>query len=167
MDTQFEAVWQKLTPALIEAIIAFWTAENALPADQDARERAQQAVSLVRGSDGQILAVSTANIRLIARIGQPLYYFRMFTAPSWRGQQHGYALVEHTRDTLTAYQKTRPAGEAIGLVAEIENNYYRDRYPQASWPLGFNFIGYSRRRLPMYAYYFPGAALLPPVRLNQ
>jgi hypothetical protein len=164
MDYRYEAVWNKHTPSQIEEIIAFWSTEHALPVAEDAQERAKQAVVLARDGDDRIIGISTAQARIVPRIGQPMYYYRMYSAPAHRGQRTGFTLVEKTQRILQDFTQAERSPAAIGIVLEIENAEYRERYPQAAWPMGFNFIGYSPRSLPIYAYYFPEAKLLPPSR---
>lgn len=159
---RFESIWKACSPALIEEIVAFWKAEDVLPAGEDAEQRAQQAAVLARDENNRIVGISTAVARIVPRIGQPMYYYRMYSTAEHRGQGTGYALLENTQAALQSHAKSEDHATAIGIILEIENAKYEQRYRQAAWPMGFNFIGYSPRRLPLYAYYFPGALLLPP-----
>lgn len=164
MDYNFETVWNKHTPALTEEIIAFWTAENALPTDENAQERAKQAVVLARDGDNRIIGISTAQIRTIHRIGQPMYYFRMYFDAAHRGMHSIKPMMKEALQALSEHNCGLPAPEALGIVIEVENSHLRKRHATAGWPLDFNFIGYSPRKLPIYAHYFKGAKLLPPAR---
>lgn len=162
VDYRLESVWNDHTPDLIDEIIAFWTTENALPPDENAQDRAKQAVVLARDGDGRIVGTSTAHLRIVPRLALPMFYYRMYSSPDHRGQRAGYAMLEKTQAVLEAYTRTHANQRALGIVLEVENKTYSGRYPQAAWPMNFNFIGYSPRKLPIYAYYFAGAELLPP-----
>jgi hypothetical protein len=163
MTYRFETVWTACTPALSEEIIAFWTGENALPAGENALDRSKQTVIVTRDGDGRIVGTATAYLRTVPRLGQPMYYYRMYCNANHRGQRTGFEMLQLSQSVLCDYSKSKDASNAIGIILEVENTMYTGRYPQAAWPLGFNFIGYSPRRLPLYAYYFPEAKLLPPI----
>lgn len=162
MDYNYETVWNDHTPDLIKEIIAFWTAENALPADEIPLNRAKQSVVVTRDSDGRIVGTSTVQARIVPRLAQTMYYYRMYSNAEHRGQRTGYAMLEKTQAVLEAFTKAQAVPSALGIILEVENKTYSGRYPQAAWPMNFNFIGYSPRNLPLYAYYFAEAKLLPP-----
>ena len=164
MEYNSETVWNDHTPDLIKEIIAFWTTENALPPDEIPLNRAKETVIVTRDSDGRIVGTSTVQARIVPRLAQPMYYYRMYSNAEHRGQRTGYAMLEKTQTVLGEFTKAQATPAALGIILEVENKTYSGRYPQAVWPMNFNFIGYSPRSLPLYAYYFPDAKLLPPAR---
>lgn len=164
MDYKYETVWNDHSPELIHEIIAFWTTENALPPDEIPSKRAKEAVIVTRDGDGRIVGTSTVQARTVPRLAQPMYYYRMYSNAEHRGQRTGYAMLEKTQAVLAAFTKAQTVPAALGIILEVENKTYSGRYPQAAWPMNFNFIGYSPRSLPLYAFYFPDAKLLPPAR---
>lgn len=161
MDYNFETVWNVCSPALIEEVIAFWTAENALPAEDDPAVRAGQTVVVARNRDGGIAGTCTAYLRVVPRLGQPMYYYRMFFSSGHRRKYSIIPMMKEAQKALSAYNSGLPKPESLGVVLEVENANLRS-HTTPTWPVGFNFIGYSPRRLPLYAYYFPDARLLPP-----
>ena len=163
MTYRFDTVWNACTPALSEEIIAFWTSENALPAEDDPAERTGQTVVVARDRDGRIAGTCTAYLRVVPRLGQPMYYFRMFFSGSHRRKYSIIPMMKEAQKALSAYNSGLPVPESLGVVMEVENANLR-RHTAPSWPLGFNFIGYSPRSLPLYAYYFPDAKLFPPAK---
>lgn len=163
MTYQFDTVWNACSTALIKEVVAFWKAEEALPKDVDGHGRAKQTIVLARDGDGGIAGISTAYLRVVPRLGQPMYYLRMYFSSEHRGMHTIMPMMKHALKALTEYNSRLAAPEALGVVMEVENTHLRERHPKATWPLGFNFIGYSPLSLPMYAHYFPHAKLLPPV----
>ncbi len=161
MDYNFETVWNVCSPALIEEVIAFWTAENALPTEDDPAVRAGQTVVVARDRDGGIAGTCTAYLRVVPRLGQPMYYYRMFFSSGHRRKYSIIPMMKEAQKALSAYNSGLPKPESLGVVLEVENANLRS-HTTPTWPVGFNFIGYSPRRLPLYAYYFPDARLLPP-----
>jgi hypothetical protein len=166
VDYKFESVWNAHTPELIEEIIAFWTMEKALPPDEIPSKRAKEAVVVTRDRDGRIVGTATAHARIVPRLAQPMYYYRMYSSAEHRGQHTGYAMLEKTQAVLEEFTKAQATPAALGIVLEVENKTFSARYPQATWPMNFNFIGYSPRSLPMYAYYFPNATLIPQANVR-
>jgi hypothetical protein len=163
VNYRFDTVWNACSAALIEEIVAFWKAEAALPEGEDGYERASQTIVLARDVDGRIAGTCTAYLRAVPRLGQPMYYLRMFFSS---GHQRRYSIIpmmKEAQKALSAYNSGLPAPESLGVVMEVENANLK-RHASPTWPLGFNFIGYSPRSLPIYAYYFPEAKLLPPSR---
>jgi hypothetical protein len=163
VDYNFETVWNVCSPALIEEVIAFWTAENALPTEDDPAVRAGQTVVVARDRDGGIAGTCTAYLRVVPRLGQPMYYYRMFFSSGHRRKYSIIPMMKEAQKALSAYNSGLPKLESLGVVLEVENANLRS-HTTPTWPLGFNFIGYSPRSLPLYAYYFPDAKLLPPAR---
>jgi hypothetical protein len=164
VDYNFETVWNGHTPELIKEIISFWTMENALPPDEIPLKRAKETAIVTRDGDGRIVGTSTAYARIVPRLAQSMYYYRMYSNAEHRGQRTGYAMLEKTQAVLEEFTKAQATPAALGIILEVENKTYSGRYPQAAWPMNFNFIGYSPRSLPLYAYYFPDAKLLPPAK---
>jgi hypothetical protein len=160
---RFDTVWNACTPALSEEIIAFWRSENALPAEDDPALRTGQTVVVARDMDGRIAGTCTAYLRVVPRLGQPMYYFRMFFSGGHRRRYSIIPMMKEAQKALSAHNSGLPVPESLGVVMEVENPNLR-RHTNPTWPVGFNFIGYSPRGLPLYAYYFPGAKLLPPAR---
>ncbi len=164
MTYRFETVWNACTPALVDEIVGFWTQENALPENGNANERAKQTIVLARDGDGRIAGICTAYLRTVPRLGQPMYYFRMYFSTAHRRSYSIIPLMKEAQKALSEYNRSLPVPESLGVVMEVENADLRS-HATASWPLGFNFIGYSPKRLPLYAHYFADAVLLPPAKV--
>lgn len=163
MSFTYDAIWKKVTPELARELIEFWTEEKALPKAGNPELRAQQAVVAMRDEQGKIAAVSTAMVRVIPRLRQPLYYYRTFCAEKHRGGNTSIPMMKASQQALLDYNLGLEKPESIGVLIEIENKMIAEHYNEAFWPqTGFSFIGYSPRGLILRAYYFPGFVLMKP-----
>jgi hypothetical protein len=121
-------------------------------------------VFLARAGGGALAGVSPAVPRVVPRLRQPMYYYGNFIAPPWRGQRLAAPFLMRSRTTLQVYNGARERPECIGMLIELENHALARHRNDAHWSeVGFTFIGYSVRGLPMRVSYFDGARLLPPV----
>lgn len=168
MEFTYQPVWKKITPELTQEIIAFWTAEDALPKQEKPEARAQQAVVVMRDPEGNMAAVCTATVRITPRLRQPLYYYRTFCAKAYRGHHTVQPMVNHAKQTLLAYNQNLQPPEAIGVMLELESGQLVSQYVQAHHEgTDFTFVGYSQRELPLFVYYFAGFNLQPPAPVRQ
>ena len=162
---RFENTWQKVNQQLAAEILAFWTAESALPPDEDPDVRARQVVVLMRDADGAIAAVSTAVIKRIPRLQQPLYYYLTYYAEKHRGRRTMLDMLEHCRQALNEYNSGPAVPEPIGILLELESPMLAGRYDEAqNTETGFSFIGQSPRGFNLFVRYFPGFKLQAPQR---
>lgn len=156
----FQNVWQKINGQLSAEIMAFWKAESALPADEDAGKRAKQVVVVMRDAVGAIAAISTVAIKRIPRLQQPLYYYRTFCAEQHRGRHTMLDMLSHCQDALKEYNTGLDTPEAIGMLIELESKMLSGRYDEAqNTETGFSFIGQSPRGNNLFVRYFPGFKL--------
>lgn len=165
---QIQPVWKQMTPELKDELVAFWKANDAVRDPTRAARRAEQAICLARDASGAISAVGTAEIRVLPRLLQPMYYFRLFLAKSVRGQEQMMPLFNACRETLQAYNAALPTPESIGVLVELESQFLARFYKRAYVAeADSTFIGYSPRGLQLRVSYFKDAVLLPPVRPQQ
>lgn len=158
------AVWRQVTPALQAELASFWLEHGALTDRAAAEQRALQAVAVARGDDGRIWGVSTALVRMLPRLGQPVYYYRQFFAESHRGKGAARRFTLESRDILARHNASLASPESIGVLLEFENRALATFFPHAIED-GFAFIGYSPRGCPLRLSYFEGVRLFAaPVR---
>lgn len=154
--------WQGLTDADAQAIRDFWRREQAQVDGENARRRLAQVVMRVLTTDGELAAVSTAVPMFIARLQQPLYYYRCFIGAAWRRHQLLRPLLCESFNILEAWARER-AFPCIGVLLELENAAFahalRKPYWRARPDMVFNFIGHSDRGLDLRVCYFRGARL--------
>lgn len=164
MKTEFIPVWKRVTPELAQELVVFWQANKAIAQADDAAKRAMQAVCIVRDEAGTLCGVVTAVIKVLPRLRQPMYYYRMFFARALRGQQQFLPAFVEAKRILQDYNAGLAVAESLGLLLELENDKLGKAYPHAFEPeFGAVFIGYSPRGLQLRVSYFDGATLLPPV----
>lgn len=163
MTFEIVPVWQRVTLAVEQELVAFWRGHDAIPDEALAQRRAGQAVCIVRGADDALQGVATAVVRVLPRLRQPMYYYRMFFSPALRGQQQFLPVFRCAKRILQDHNAALDRPESLGLLMELENDKLGKAYPHAHEP-GFDatFIGYSPRGLQLRVSYFPGAELLPP-----
>ncbi len=159
-------VWKQVTPELAAELVEFWIQQRAIGDPARARARAGEAVCVARDADGAICAVATAVIRVLPRLLQPMYYYRLFLAKSVRGRALMPVFYNRCREVLQAYNAALPTPESLGIFIEIENRYLNSYFNRACVVEAGSdsiFIGYSPRGLQLRVTYFEGARLLPPV----
>ncbi|MGY3265646.1 hypothetical protein [Lysobacter sp. HA35] len=160
MSIDIIPVWKQVTPELQSELADFWLGHRALPDRAAAEKRATQAVSIARDDSGAIWGVSTAAIRVLPRLRQPVYNYRQFFAESRRGQRAAREFALASRSILATYNASLSAPESLGVLLDFENRDVGARYSKAIED-GFVFIGYSPRGFAQRISYFDGATLSP------
>jgi len=155
-----------VSPALADELVDFWQRCGAMVDRGVALQRAPQAVAIARDDAGRIWGVGTAEVRVLPRLRQPMYYYRQFFADAHRGQGAAAPFTFAAQAILAAHHASLPAPEALGMLLEFENPLLDRRY-RAACEGGFVFIGYSPRGHQLRAAYFDGACLLEPASLPQ
>lgn len=160
-------VWKQITPQLGEELMAFWRNNKAIVDDTAAAARATQAVCIVRDEAGTLCGVSTAVVKVLPRLRQPMYYYRQFFAKSLRGKSQFIPVYLQTKQVLQEYNTSLGKAESLGLLLETENAKLSAAYPHAHEPtFDATFIGYSPRGTHMYVSYFAGAVLQSPTPIR-
>lgn len=156
-------VWKQITPEIKVEVLEFWKHNHAIGDPERAQQRADEVVCLARGDDGELCAISTAVIRVLPRLMQPMYYYRLFLARSARGQGQVIPFYNKAREVLQAHNASLPEPESLGVLLELESRYLGAYYKDAHVAeADSTFIGYSPRGLQLRVSYFEGARLLPP-----
>lgn len=156
-------VWRQVTEDLKVELIEFWKRNRAIGDPIEARHRADQAVCIARDKDGEICAVSTAELRVLPRMQQPLYYFRLFFSKSVRGQQQVFPFYNIGRQVLQDYNNSLAEPESLGVLLELESPHLIVQGQRVYVKeVDSVFIGYSPRGLQLRVSYFDDATLLKP-----
>lgn len=164
MSVEFVSVWKQVTPELQAELVAFWSAHKAIADAGVATARARQAVCIARDGEGRIVGVGTAFVRVLQRLRQPMYYYRQFFAPEYRGQGQAMPFFNRARQILQAHNAALPVAESLGVLLEVESALLATRYDLAHVAAADStFIGYSPRGLQLRVSYFEGARLLAPL----
>lgn len=160
--------WKQVTPELQHELVELWTRNGAIADPTVAAARARQAVCVARDESGALCGVSTAIVRVLPRLRQPMYYYRQFFTEGLRGQKQAIPFLNRSRDVLQDYNASLPAPESLGILLELENAFFAKYYDRA-WVEEAEsvFLGYSPRGLQLRASYFQGARLLKPVPMRR
>jgi hypothetical protein len=157
-------VWRSATPGLIAELVDLWGRAGAIADPAKAALRAREAVCIARDADGVLCGVGTAVLRVLPRLRQPMYCYRQFFSPPFRGRKQTMPFFNHARKVLQAYNAALAEPESLGVLVELENPLLATHYDRACVPeAGSVFIGYSPRGLQLRVSYFDGARLLAPV----
>lgn len=162
-EVPFETVpvWKKVTAELSAELIDLWGRAQAIPYPDRAAQRARQAVCIARDQSGAVCGVGTAVIRVLPRLRQPLYYYRQFFAPEFRGQKQAIPFFNEARTLLEEYNDSLSAPESLGVLLELENQQLVARFQRAyDSAADSTFIGYSPRGVQLRVSYFKNARLL-------
>ena len=165
-DTSFDIVpvWKNVDADLSAELIELWRRSGAIMDPAKAAVRAAQAVCIARDAHGAVCGVGTAVIRVLPRLRQPMYFYRQFFAPEFRGRRQTVSFFVHARQVLEAGNAALAAPESLGVLVELENPQLAARYTLAHESRGgTTFIGYSPQGLQLRVFYFENAQLLPPV----
>lgn len=156
---QYLVDWQALDGDAAESIRAFWLREHANVEGAEAERRVQQTIVRVLNTDGELVAVSTAEPKTIPRLWQPMYYYRCFVGEAWRDRKLARPLLRHSFDALETWAREHHF-PCIGMLLELENTGFARTLQRARWAdVDFSFIGRSRRGLDLRVRYFRGAKL--------
>ena len=161
-------VWKHVTPELSAELIDLWGQSKAIADPNNAAIRARQAVCIARDASGAICGVGTAVVRVLPRLRQPMYYYRQFFAPAFRGRAQAIPFLNHAKQILQAHNTALPSPESLGVLLELENGMLAAHYNHAYVAAGnLTFIGYSPRGLQLRVSYFDDARLLAPTLLRR
>lgn len=156
---EFIDAWQCTTAGDAEEVIAFWSREHANVSGERAAQRVKELVVRVMADNGELVAISTAEPRIIPRLGQPMYYYRCFVGAAWRDGSLVRPLLRRSFDVLDRWAREHEF-PCIGVLLELENPGFTQTLQQAYWTGSqFSFIGRSRRGLDLRIRYFRGAQL--------
>lgn len=167
MSIEIVPVWKQVDAGLNAELFAFWKDNGAIGNEDEATRRGQQAVCIARDGDGKLCGVATAVVKVLPRLRQPMYYYRMFFAKSLRGHQQFVPFYRRCKQVLQEYNAGLPQPESLGILIELENRKIGMAY-QHAYDKTFDaaFIGYSVRGLKLYVSYFEDAKLRAPVPVN-
>lgn len=167
-DASFEIVpvWKNVTYELSVELINLWERSGAIVDPDEAALRAGQAVCIARDANGTICGVGTAVIRVLPRLRQPMYFYRQFFAPEFRGHRQTVPFFIRAKQVLEDHNKALAVPESLGVLMELENSQLATRYTFAT-EAGTVFIGYSPRGMQLRVSYFNNAKLLPPAAVTR
>jgi peroxiredoxin len=117
-DYLLQNVYLRTTQAQRSEIIRLWHEEGAISDPAEAKQRAEEAVFLVRTASGELAGLSTVGL-VRARDGRTFYAYQMFLRKQDRVSYLMLAVVLATRDFLRTFR--HPTTEPAGILHVNEN----------------------------------------------
>ncbi|MEZ5484045.1 MAG: hypothetical protein R3F01_02615 [Lysobacteraceae bacterium] len=170
--------WKQVDAARSAELQAMWQQAGAGIPPAEAAGRSLEAVCAARDPDGRLIAISTAQPRLIPFLNEYMFYFRVFVVPALRRGRLGPQLAFASRQLLNdEHQRSDDPEYPIGLFLEIESPALsrdgdravwsrpamKDRPEHTAWPHGaLVYAGRSPRGLDRRLWYFDEARLRRP-----
>lgn len=145
-----------------EDVVAMWTGEGALPAEE-ARRRVGEILVVATDRQRQPVGVSTTQLRRHQQLRAELWHSRVFVASAHRQSHLAVALAMAGRDHLVERFREGTDRRGIGVIFNVESELLKRSLPQADWPrTHFLFIAENARGDHVRVYYFPGALAPEP-----
>ena len=158
-ELTYRTAWRRRDPQIERDAEQFWLANNALPANISAEERLAELCAATYSGD-QMVAVSTASIRMISFLRSKLAMFRVLVAPDFRVDQVASVLAVYSRDLLESWSKAHPDEGVMGLGAVIQSRVLVKNIPEAVYPdTKLALVGYTQEGYQMRVYWFAHATV--------
>ena len=157
---RLENVWENKTAMLKEEIINFWLHVRALQTREEAEDRVDQVIVIIRYTDNTIAAVSTVYKQFNKQLYHNFYYFRCFVSKEHRRNNLSAVLIVNVRDFLNERFISKKNTDVIGMFLVIENEALKKNRNEAIWPNSqFVFVGKNDRGDHLRVCYFNGARI--------
>ncbi|MCP4426250.1 MAG: hypothetical protein GY803_17300 [Chloroflexi bacterium] len=154
---RLENVWESKTNELRNEIIQFWLEHGALVARQQAGERVDQVIFVVRDQSDQIVAVNTAYQQYNQQLRNHFYYYRAFVSEPHRQSDLAAQLTLTACDYFNQQFLAGRNPQLIGVFTVIESAILRKHGTQAVWRNTLIYIGQDSRGNHLRVFYFDGA----------
>ncbi len=154
-----ENIWLGKTNSLVDEIIAFWALHKALGRKSQSRQRAQQVLHIARGTNGKIVALTTAYKRYNEQLDNYFWYYRCFVAPAYRKTHVAQTLLFLGRDYLNQRFLDGFDSDAIGLFVVVENKRLMENRNEGVWRSGLTYIGKDKKGRHQRVKYFDNARI--------
>jgi hypothetical protein len=157
----FENVWRKEATEVRQQVMNIWKQMGGLD-QQQAAQRIDQLVYVVKDDSGKVIGISTAFKAYIKQLRNHLYAFRCMLVPECRIPGLTSKLLVITRDFLEAIHEQDGEEKAIGVITLVENERIKQSRTEAIWPASkMVYIGNSKEGHHIRVYYFKGARINP------
>ena len=149
---EFRSVWND-PPSWVRADVkALWLRLNALPGGVDLDQRAAQ-VCIVGYKNDTLVAVCTAELTLLPRLGHRFAMIRTLVAPEHRTFHSMWALVRSAYGRLEGWSRRNPLQKIMGVGAIVQSPELDPLARRPAWPVragdsmnsGLILIGYTDR----------------------
>lgn len=153
--------WRQVDATLAAEVRDLWTRAAVLADPDELQRRVQDVVCVARDAAGALVAIATAQPGLVPFLGEELYHFRLFVAPSARARTLPDRMLRLAQQVLAAdAASAAPASAAIGLFIVLENPRFAKLIRRAVWRRsGMIYGGRTPSGHERRFWYFPGARL--------
>ncbi|MDX6235087.1 MAG: hypothetical protein QOH68_4254 [Nocardioidaceae bacterium] len=128
---RLEVVRGRLTDALADEILAFWSAHGAL-VEEVGRQRLPEVVCVLRDGGGELVGVSSVYADAVPLVGNRRFFvYRRFLAPG-RSDEDDERMLVAAFDALD--REGAPTGAPGGLCVFVDDPETMRRHPEAVWP---------------------------------
>ena len=119
MTIEFVEAWRKADPKLEADALAFWQAQGVRLETPDGAER-KKMLAVLAYEDGQVIGLSTLNIRRAEQVRQKMAFVREIVAADRRQQHVSIALTQKTREVIEAYAFAHQDEQIGGMAAILQ-----------------------------------------------
>lgn len=161
-EVTIENAWQKMSPDLIQEVIAFWNNNKMIKPGFSSEERARQVVLILRDANTKaIVGLSTAGVVTFKQLNSNNFYlYRSIILPDYRHPGLTSKVIVETRDLLEAYNKKEGNNFCKGILTFVENPRLQQFRREAVWPASkMAYIGMDKEGRHIRVYYFKGATI--------
>lgn len=154
-----EQVQDPKSPHRIEGACQLWRRYGVLDEAEVARRVSEVLVVAVDQVSDEVVGVSTCYLATPSNLQLPMWVYRTFVAPEWRG----YVIYPMWRAAFDYHEKRFLDGtdtRAKGLYVEVQNRHWQREHTEAVWSRGwFTYIGPSPSGADCRVAYFKGARI--------
>jgi hypothetical protein len=158
-ELELRTAWQRHDPTIERDAERFWRANRALPQGVDTGTRLSELCAAAYCGN-EMVAVSTASIRMMDFLRCKLAMFRVLVGREMRVNDVASRLAVFSRDLLETWSKENPDQAVMGLGAVIQSRVLVKNIPEAVYPdTKLAFIGYTQEGFQMRVYWFAHATI--------
>jgi hypothetical protein len=161
IQLDLRTAWRLADPQLQQDAIDFWTRWNLLPANVWPPHRATE-LCVVAYVDGEVAAVSTAELAPLHQLRARFAMFRCAVAPPYRRGPVVAELAESSRLALMDWARAHPEERIKGMATVTETPGLLKMKQTAIWrykDLRLVLVGFTGEGHPIRVAWFPGARL--------
>lgn len=137
-EYSFFTIDHPVSAELADEVIHLWTHSAGLTAEQ-ARQRLQELVLVVRNATGKVIGVATAGKTYFQQIQNYVYAYRCFIEPEARIPALDTQMIVRTKDFLQKKSEHETENRSVGILTIVQNEVIKQNWKQAIW-LGADMI---------------------------
>ncbi|HMQ01423.1 MAG TPA: hypothetical protein PKC24_16695 [Cyclobacteriaceae bacterium] len=161
-DITIDNVWQKVDEDTRQQVISIWNNIGLKLSPDEANDRANQLVFVVRNQAKQVVGMSTGFKAYLRQFKNHFYAIRLFIMPAYRKPGLSSKILVLTRDFFEDISRFDQDNTCIGVVTLVENERLKQYRNEAIWPASkMVYMGNSDKGHHIRVYYFKGSRISP------